>query len=312
MHRREDGPKKIKRALCLSGGGSKGAYQVGAIQALLEAGRTWDSVHGISVGALNATWIAMHRPEEQAESFQGLRAIWDGVRSSANIYKPWAPFYLNYIASMWKGSLNSGAPLRGIVSKFWDINRIRYSGVKMTVGCCSLTTSRYHAIDQSSDNFMEYVLASSHLPVIFEPLMIDDQLWVDGGIRHQIPILDALKEDPDEIDVIVTQPVTNYEELNTPNSSMRSAIGVSLKGASIFSDQVYFEDCMHVIRLIKDEGKKHTVKVNFYVPSVLPNADSMNFDGETIQRIIKMGYEETKERLALNSNEAPDSLDQSK
>jgi len=293
----------IKRALCLSGGGSKGAYQIGAIQALLESGRTWTSVHGISVGALNATWIAMHRPEEQAAAFPGLKSIWDNVHSSRDIYKPWAPFYLNYIASMWKGSLNSGAPLRGIVSKFWDINRLRYSGVKMTVGCCSLTTSRYHSVDQTDDNFMEYVLASSHLPVIFEPLLIDGQLWVDGGIRHQIPILDALKEDPDEIDVIVTQPITNYEELKTPNSSIRSAIGVSLKGASIFSDQVYFEDCMDVLRLIKGEGKKHHVRVNFYVPKELPNKDSMNFDGETIQKVMMTGYLETREKIAADNEE---------
>ena len=61
-----------KRALVLSGGGSRGSYQVGAIQALLEAGRQWNTIHGISVGALNASWLAMHSPEEQKFSSQGL------------------------------------------------------------------------------------------------------------------------------------------------------------------------------------------------------------------------------------------------
>ena len=287
-----------KRALVLSGGGSKGAFQVGAIQALLESGRTWDAIYGISVGSLNASWLAMYKPEEQLANFKGLQEIWNSVKTSADIYKPWAPFYLNYIFSLWKGSLNSGKPLRDLVTKFFDIESVRKSGVKLSVGCCSLTTSRYHAFDQTNDNILEYILASSHLPVVFEPLLIDGQVWVDGGIRHQIPILDALKDDPEEIDVIVTQPITNYEVSSVSNDKLKSAIGVSLRGAAIFSDQVYFEDCMDVLRIAKDEGRKNNVKkVNFYVPSQLPNNDSMNFDGDMIQKAMAMGYQETLAKI---------------
>lgn len=289
--------KTEKRSLVLSGGGSKGAYQVGAIQALLEAGHTWTNVYGISVGALNAAWIAMHKPEEQAENFEGLRKIWDGVKTSKDIYEPWAPFYLNYVASLWKGSLNSGKPLRTLVEKFFDLDKVRATGVKLSVGCCSLSTSRYQQFDQENDNIKEYVLASSHLPVVFEPLLIDGQMWIDGGIRHQIPILDALKDDPDEIDVIVTQPITNYETAMVPADKFKSAIQVSLRGAAIFSDQVYFEDCMDVMRIAKGDENRKARKVNFFVPSELPNKDSMNFDGDTIQKLIEMGYRETKEKL---------------
>jgi len=294
-----------KRILVLSGGGSKGAYQVGAIQALLESGSTWDGVYGISVGALNAGWLAMFPKELQAASFGGLREIWDKVRKTGDIYEPWAPLGLNYIASLWKGSLNSGKPLRKLVEQFFDIEQVRKSGTKLVVGCCSLSTSRYHSFDQDNEFIKEYILASSHLPVIFEPLEVEGQLWIDGGVRHQIPILDALKDDPDEIDVIVTQPITNYENSVIPNEKMKSAIQVSLRGASIFSDQVYFEDCMNVLRIIKGEGKKNNVKrVRFFVPSAMPNEDSMNFDGDMIQRVIAMGYEETKKKLEAESSES--------
>jgi NTE family protein len=287
----------IKRALVLSGGGAKGSYQVGALKALCERGRYWTSVHGISVGALNAAWFAMHKPEEQAKSFSGLQAIWDQVKTSNDIYKPWAPYFLKYIFSLWKGSLNTGAPLRKLVTKFWDYDKVKNSGVNLTVSCVSLTTARYHAIGQENENILEYILASSHLPVVFEPLSIDGELWVDGGIRHQIPILEAVKEDPDEIDVIITQPITNWEEYKVDNSKLKSAIDVSLRGAGIFSDQIYFEDCMNVVKLIKDSGKKHNIKVNFFVPSKMPPVDSMDFNEAKIQEIIQMGYEETKAKL---------------
>lgn len=292
----------IKRALCLSGGGSKGAYQIGVLKALCERGVGWTSVHGISVGALNAAWFAMNPPEKQAESFPGLLDVWNRVKTSKDIYTPWAPFYLNYIASMWKGSLNSGAPLRKLVAEFWDTERVLKAGVTLTVGCVSLTTTRYHSIDQTNPNIFEYILASSHLPVVFEPLEVDGELWVDGGIRHQIPILDALRENPDVIDVIITQPITNYDTAMVATSSIKSAIAVSLRGASCFSDQVFFEDCMDVLSIIKEDGKRHNIKINFFVPSKLPNTDSMDFDGETIQRVIKMGYDEAVAKLATEES----------
>jgi len=290
----------IKRALCLSGGGAKGAYQVGALKALSESGRSWNSVHGISVGALNAAWFAMLKPEDQPGSIGGLLAIWNGIKTSSDIYKPWAPLGINYIMSMWKGSLNSGAPLRALVTKMWDSEKAKASGVKLTVGCCSLTTTRYHSILGDNPKILEYILASSHLPLVFEPLLIDEEVWVDGGLRHQIPIIEAIKENPDEIDVIITQPILNFKTSRCPNSEVKSAPQVSMRAANIFSDQIYFEDCMAIVRLINGEGKKHHIKVNFYFPSKLPAIDSMNFDGVSIQKVIQMGYEETKAKMALN------------
>lgn len=49
-----------KLALVLSGGGARGALQVGALRALLEADIQPDLLVGTSVGAINATFMAMH------------------------------------------------------------------------------------------------------------------------------------------------------------------------------------------------------------------------------------------------------------
>jgi len=288
----------MRRALVLSGGGSKGAYQVGAIKALTEAGRSWDSAHGISVGALNASWISMYPPDEQAASIAGLEGVWAQVRTSRDIYRPWLPLGLNYIASMWKGSLNTGAPLRKLVERFWDVERSRASGVRLTVGCVSLTTTRYQSFDQKNPRIKDYILASSHLPVIFEPLEIDGELWIDGGIRHQVPFIEALRTFPDEIDVVLTQPIVNYDSVRASNDSLRSAPSVSIRGAGIFSDQVYFEDCSDVVRVALGKSSSwRGVKVNLHIPSRIPNSDSMDFDGDKIQSVIAMGYQETRMRL---------------
>lgn len=283
----------IKRALVLSGGGSKGAYQVGALKALAEAGRHWNTVHGVSVGALNGSWIAMHSPSEHATCIPGLLEIWKSVKDSNSIYKPWASWKLHYGWSMWKGSLNSGKPMRKLVEQLWNEEKLRRSGVKFTVGCCSLTTGQYQAIDSdTAPNMMEYVLASSHLPVVFEPLTIDGEQWVDGGIRHQIPILEALKERPDEIDVVITSPVS-VERVNPIDKPLVSCPGVALRASEILADQVYVNDFFTVFKAAKNLG----IKINVFAPSTQPNEDSMNFDQGIIQTVIEMGYRETKTKL---------------
>lgn len=283
----------MKRALVLSGGGSKGSYQTGAIMALADHGKQWNSVHGVSVGAINALYVGMHRPEEHPHMADGLAKIWERVKSSDDVYKPWAPFYLNYIASMWKGSLNSGAPLRKFVNAYFDHDKLMNSGVVMNVGTCSITTGKYHSIDKTNPKIFDYVLASSHLPVVFEPLLIDGNQWVDGGIRHQIPILEALKESPDEIDIIITSPIS-IERVVPFTKPENSGIKVALRAADILADQAYINDYFTIQRAMKDFPN---TKFNLYAPSEQPNDDSMNFDHALIQHGMAMGYQETHEKL---------------
>ncbi|TMG33050.1 MAG: patatin-like phospholipase family protein, partial [Chloroflexi bacterium] len=54
--------RKERTAFALSGGGARGALQVGMLRALLAAGIRPDFVVGVSIGAWNAAWLA-HRPE---------------------------------------------------------------------------------------------------------------------------------------------------------------------------------------------------------------------------------------------------------
>ena len=286
----------IKRALVCSGGGAKGSWQLGALKALVENGKTWNSAHGVSVGALNTSYVAMHKPEDQGEMMPALLDVWKNIKSSNDIYKPWLPLKLNYIAQFWKGSLYTGAPVKALVTKFFDINKARQSGVKLTVGCTSLTDGKYKWFDQTSDQILDFIVASAYSPIVFEPYKINNELLMDGGLRHQIPILEALKENPDEIDVILTEPIVR-ETSNVPEGQLKSLEKVALMAVGLFSNQVYIEDCLDVIRAA--EGKEGTkpIKVRIYAPIKTPDIDSMNFDGPTMQRMIEIGYQETKAKI---------------
>ncbi|HBT16594.1 MAG TPA: hypothetical protein DEB05_06530 [Firmicutes bacterium] len=79
----------MKRALVLSGGGSKGAFEVGALEYLLiEEKLDFQIFIGTSVGALNAAFLgqACNR-EELVDLAQELKALWLGLKGNNSIYE---------------------------------------------------------------------------------------------------------------------------------------------------------------------------------------------------------------------------------
>ena len=65
----------MKRGLVLNGGGSRGAYEIGAGQALNERGVRFDGVDGTSIGAMNAALVAQG-------DLDGAIALWSEIKVS--------------------------------------------------------------------------------------------------------------------------------------------------------------------------------------------------------------------------------------
>ena len=62
----------MKRALVLTGGGSRGAYEIGVWQALDALGVRFDGAYGTSIGALNAALFAQG-------DLEGAVALWSNI-----------------------------------------------------------------------------------------------------------------------------------------------------------------------------------------------------------------------------------------
>ena len=93
----------MKRALVLSGGGAKGAYQVGALKKwLLEDKLDYDILCGVSVRAINVAFLSQAKLGEIADGYHRLVDLWASVDNS-KIYKKWRP--LGYLESFWKDSI---------------------------------------------------------------------------------------------------------------------------------------------------------------------------------------------------------------
>lgn len=285
-----------KRALVLSGGGSKGAYSVGVLKALFEAGRQYDVVAGVSVGALIGANVALFPPNQQASGYSNLERVWtEEVKNNKSIYKNWAPWILTYLWSFWKSGIYDMSPLRDILVKEMDLEKLKNSGVEFEIGVVSLQSGQYHSVNLTSDpknlqNAVDWVWASCIFPVLFQAVEIDGEQWVDGGMRNVIPIKSALKyPDVKEIDIVLTTPRDGYVSPETKH--YESALDVGLRSAGLLSDEVYANDLDMICQ-------NHGVKINIYDPAGLVNEDSFRFDPEEIKKLIEQGYQDTKAKLA--------------
>lgn len=193
------GPPAVGRAprpatLVLSGGGAKGAFQVGAERVLREEhGYEWERIFGISVGALNATLLAQ-------QQYGRLHRVWTTIREQ-DVYRKFSwPRVAWRLAVRRKLGAYDHRPLRALIERH---AARRPFVVPAHVGRVSLLSGAYDLVDSDvpEAEFLDAVWQSATMPIIWEP--IGDGAWVDGGLRNVTPLGDALDHHPSEVVVIL-------------------------------------------------------------------------------------------------------------
>lgn len=284
------------RILVLSGGGSRGAYQVGVLKRLVEAGKSWDLVAGISVGALNGSYLAMFDKADVAKGMEKLEGIWLGIKGTEDIVKPWLPSHLNHIAGYFKGSLKSSAPLLSLIESRFNHTALKSSDVDCRIGAVSLGRGQFRTIRKYEDNFLKWILASATMPVVMPPVEIEDDKWVDGGVREQTPInsvMDVIgnclnRGEPIEIDLVLSGP-THNKVLAVHPTKITNLMLVALRCTQLAIEEIYLSN-LGMLAEVKS--------INIYEPKLPLVVNSMEFLPEEIKAMIKIGYDETCTKFA--------------
>lgn len=167
-----------------------GAFQAGALLALFEAGLRVDVLHGSSVGALNAVFLAVRPDLEQGREL----ARWWAEPSMLGVLRPgWLPRLRGLTRSVRRGgALVDVRPLRRLIERHVEAEDLAELAVPVTVTttCLDCGATRHH----DEGGVADVVLASCALPGIFQPVRLaDGHLHVDGGILDGVPISAALQ-----------------------------------------------------------------------------------------------------------------------
>jgi len=218
-------------AIVLSGGGAKGAFQVGVLDALINThGIKPSIVVGTSTGAIQALGVAQG-------DVSGLRDVWTSIHGNRDIYKdrggPGATILLG------EKALYDASPLRKLLQRFSDPAKLAASGVDLRLGVVSLQSGEFRTIDKSVPNIHDWVYASCAMPAYFDPLETSDgQQWVDGGVRDVTPLGAALELNPTGVLVIRASPVSNP----AANKHFGGLIPIGLRAVNLLQSEVSRND----------------------------------------------------------------------
>ena len=183
----------------LGGGGSRGALQVGALFALLESGLQPDLFVGTSIGAVNATFCALH-----GFSKNGLEKLATAWREAAKLdLLPTNYFWMTVRAMLGRSSIDPSHRIRDFfiangVTPELSFSEFKQPRVMMVSADLNTGQPVLHG-DSPDEKVLEALLLSTALPPWSRPVRKQGRYEMDGGVVSNLPIEPALKAGATEI-----------------------------------------------------------------------------------------------------------------
>lgn len=256
-------------ALVLEGGGAKGAYQIGALKALMENGYKFNTVVGTSIGAINAAFIAQGDIDKVEElwktmSFKDLMDINNELVENVMTNQVTLEDLKEIKNTVNRTIKDKGIDtklMREIMAKYLDEDKIRNSNIRYGLVTFCVTDFKPEKLfieDIPKGKLIDYLLATSNLPG-FKRAIIDEKSFLDGGAFDNCSV--QMLYDAGYRDIVALR---LYRKNNIRNYNSLS--------------------------------KKKDLKLKMFVPSVdLPNI--LNFETKTLNSLLKYGYVDTIKQL---------------
>lgn len=289
-------------ALVLSGGGTKGSWEAGVLRYLADQGHPGFSyISGSSVGAIITGGLAMFPPEQFAEGAAFVEYIWrERIVRSRSIWRLRIPFG---IPGLWRPSFGLNTPLHRLLEREIDLERIRSSGIKMRISAVDLLSGTLKVYDETTDDLVRAILASSAFPIAFPPVAIGDRLEVDGAVRDFAPVRAAIDAGATNITALLTERGDQLSRVSP--GEVRTSFRVTQRLLRIIFHEIIHNDihqCERINTLLERgllcEETSGYRKINLTViqPSA-PLAGALEFGAGLIDAQIKQGYEDARTSL---------------
>ena len=254
------------KAIVLSGGGGKGAYQAGCYKAIKKLRIDYDIVTGTSIGALNGALMVQGELKKciklwKNASFNQIFDDYHGFDNSKDMYG-------KYINETIHGGI-SDSKIEALVNSFYNPKKMYKSKIKY--GVVTFNLSKMKPVFATKDNMKpyqlkKYITASAVCFPVFKPSKINDESFVDGGYYDNTPINLAIELGADEIIAIDLRALGLKQKIKdknikltqiTPNNKLASFL-VFDKDEARKMMKFGYNDTMKVFK--KLDGRKFTFK----------------------------------------------------
>jgi NTE family protein len=317
------------KALVLSGGGIKGAYQAGAICEVIKQGFHPTVIYGISVGSINGGMLTSYAGEQirdgrKLDFLAAAERVENYWRHSITDFKKLGHdrsklvLIWEVLVGNFKGMINVDGAI-GIIRKEIQKENLQAAadqGVAFFAGTIDLTEGRYLNAPGTDPEIVEYVIASAMEPIVMPMHIIRigdrENYWLDGGVHNVAPIGEAINRGCSEIVCIACQPDT----LGRASFQGRlAALGERISDVVI--QRLLDADIAQALEINKwvdrlaKEGQRSGVDHEFLNrfkkidlrlirPKKDPNVDLLTFTKNDIERMIKMGHEDAAAEMGAH------------
>ena len=186
-------------AFVLSGGGTLGATQVGALRALVEHDIHADLVLGSSVGALNG---AAYAHGSNLDNIERLRRAWLSAAGSG-VFTHGRMWELLHFTTK-RPSVYEHHGLRSLVESAIEFEDLSHAPIPLGVMVTALSGDPERCYWKGPAR--ELLLASSALPGVFPSVFLDGEELIDGGVINNVPVSHAVAAGATSIYVVVCGP----------------------------------------------------------------------------------------------------------
>jgi len=201
----------MKRALVLSGGGARGAFQVGVLKYLNEINWQPDLIIGTSVGAINAVAYG------SGMSIDQMTRLWQTYRRK-RMFKITLPILIRSLKSRKQFSpMSDTRPLKKLLESHLNFDALKNCKQDIFISTLNMITGQIAYFNQHAIK-IKHLMAASAIPGLFGWQYIDNVPYWDAGLMVNTPIVPAIKLNADEIVAVLHSPVGafNYREPRSP------------------------------------------------------------------------------------------------
>ena len=272
--------------LVLEGGGTKGAYHIGAYKALMELEIPVSCIVGSSIGAVNGALFAQG-------DWKMVDELWDHISASD-------VFSLSHDAHNTKNLLDiknlqilikeiqtkkglDTSPFEKLLGEMVDEDKLRRSHIDFGLATFNVTGVKEQQLfirDIPEGQLVDYLLASARLPG-FQTKKIGNSVYMDGGITNNLPVDMLVKAGYTDIICIEVGGVGFLKKINGAGCniiSVKSGSGsvgtLDFSGESILEAKMLgYLDTMRALGVLA--GDKYYISSTDYYVSKLKYSDKL-------------------------------------
>lgn len=254
--------KPYEVGLALSGGGIKGMSHAGVIKALEGVGVRPNIISGVSAGSIvGALYADGKSPDEIAEIFENVE-----FRKMTKLQRPNSGFFtMDPFEKYLKSKLKART----------------FEELKIPLRIVATNLDTGHIEIFSKGNLLDAVMASSSVPILFKPRVINGHNYVDGGVLQNFPV-STIREDCEQVIGVNVSPMITSEYNKT-------IVGVAMRTYNFIyrSNTVLDKDLCDI--LIEPEGIS-----NYDMFDMDKSIEIYQIGYKTAQKVIKARMKENK------------------